>query len=303
MTALEDEPRSWLFVPGDDERKLARAPEAGADALIVDLEDAVLADRRPAARERTRAFLGADDAGGAQRWVRVNPLDTPDALLDLAAVVGPGLHGVVVPKVRGGADVSAADHYLSALEARAGLVPGTVRLAVVATEVPEALFRLGELAGSSPRLAACTWGAEDLSTALGASTNKGPDGAWDEPYALARSLCLLAARAAGTQPVDTLHAAFQDDEGLARATRQAVRQGFTGKLAIHPRQVPIINECCTPSAEAVAEAEAVVAAFAAAPGAGTVALEGRMLDRPHLLQAQRLLERAASAGAPGATGR
>jgi citrate lyase subunit beta / citryl-CoA lyase len=289
---VRTEPRSWLFVPGDDERKLARAPEAQADALILDLEDAVVADRRPQARTRTRAFLDQEGAAATQRWVRVNPLTTPDALDDLAAVVGPGLDGIVLPKVRGGADVTTADHYLSALEARAGIPVGTVRLAVVATEVPEALFRLGELAGASARLAACSWGAEDLSTALGASSNKAADGGWDEPYALARSLCLVAARAAGVQPVDTLYAAFQDDDGLVDATRLAARQGFTGKLAIHPRQVPIINEHLTPTAEAVAEARAVVDAFAAAPDAGTVALDGRMLDRPHLVQAQRLLERA-----------
>jgi citrate lyase subunit beta/citryl-CoA lyase len=293
VTAPEAEPRSWLFVPGDDERKLATAPGAGADALILDLEDAVVAERRPAARALVRAFLDGP-APGAQRWVRVNPVDGPDVLDDLAAVVGPGLDGVVLPKVRGGADVLAADHFLSALEARAGVTPGRVRLAVVATEVPEALFRLGELAGCSPRLAVCTWGAEDLGTALGASTNRAEDGRWDEPYALARSLCLLAARAAGVQPVDTLHAAFEDDEGLAEATRLAARQGFTGKLAIHPRQVPIINAGFTPTAEAVGEAEAVVAAFAASPGVGTVSLDGRMLDRPHLVQAERLLERAAA---------
>lgn len=183
-------------------------------------------------------------------------------------------------------------HYLSALEARDGLDVGSVDVIVVATETPEMMFRLDELAGSSPRLRACSWGAEDLATALGAATNKGPDGGFDTPYQLARSLCLFAAGAAGVQAVDTLHGTFRDDEGLLASTRLALRQGFTGKLAIHPRQVPIINEALTPSAEDLAEANTVIEAFAAAPGAGAVALDGRMLDRPHLVQAERLVARA-----------
>ena len=288
------EHRSWLFVPGDDERKLARSAESPADALIYDLEDAVVPDRRSVARELVGAIVASPPTSAAAPWVRINPLDTPDALADLTAVVRPHLAGIVLPKIRSGADVTALARHLDELEPRAGMAAGTVGIMVVATETPEMLFRLGELVGASPRLQACTWGAEDLSTALGASTNRADDGAWDSPYELARSLALFAARAADAQPVDTLHAAFTDDAGLTAAAQRAARQGFTGMLAIHPRQVPIINEQMTPSAEAVAEAHAVVAAFAARPDAGTVSLEGRMLDRPHLTQAQRLLQRAAA---------
>ncbi len=296
---MTSEPRSWLFVPGDDERKIARSADAPADALIFDLEDAVVPERRPAARTLLGELLSAPPRSGAEQWVRVNPLDTTDALPDLAAIVRPHLRGVVLPKIRGGADVIALDGHLSALERDAGMAAGTVQIMVVATETPEALFRLGELVGASPRLAACTWGAEDLSTALGASTNRAEDGSWDSPYELARSLGLFAARAAGAQPLDTLHAAFTDDEGLVASARRADRQGFTGKLAIHPRQVPIINQAFIPSAEAIIEARAVVDAFAAAPGVGTVSLEGRMLDRPHLTQAERVLARAAHTDTPG----
>jgi len=288
------ENRSWLFVPGDDERKIARGAEAGADAVIFDLEDAVTAARRPAARAIVGAVVTKPPAGASEHWVRVNPLDTPDALADVAAVVRPHLTGIVLPKIRQAGDVTTLDHYLSALEAREGVEPGSVGIMVVATETPEMMFRLGDLAGSSGRLRACTWGAEDLSTALGAATNKAADGNWDGPYELARSLCLFAAGAARVQPVDTLFADFGDDEGLVAATRLARRQGFTGKIAIHPRQVPIINEHLTPSADEVADAEAVVAVFAAQPDAGTVSLDGRMLDRPHLTQAERVLARASS---------
>ncbi len=293
---MTTENRSWLFVPGDDERKLARSREAGADALIFDLEDAVLADRRVPARQLVREALAESAAGRAERWVRINPLDSPDALADLVSVVGAGLDGVVLPKIQGASEVTRLDHYLAALEAREGMAPGSVRIMVVATETPEVLFRLGDLAGSSPRLTACTWGAEDLSAAVGATTNRAEGGAWDTPYQLARSLCLFAAHAAGAQAVDTLLASLTDDAALAESTRSAARQGFTGKLAIHPRQVPIINEHMTPSAEEIAAAEAVVGAFAARSGAGAVALDGRMLDRPHLVQAERVLARAARVG-------
>jgi citrate lyase subunit beta/citryl-CoA lyase len=289
-----NENRSWLFVPGDDERKIARAAEAGADAVIFDLEDAVTAPRRPAAREILGQAMAEPAIRASQQWVRVNPLDTPDALADLAAVVKPHLAGIVLPKIRSAGDVTTLDHYLSALEAREGIEPGSVGIMVVATETPEMMFRLGELAGSSMRLRACTWGAEDLSAALGAATNKAADGDWDGPYQLARSLCLFAARAAEVQPVDTLFAEFGDDDGLIAATGVARRQGFTGKLAIHPRQVPIINEHLSVPSEEIAHAEAVVAAFAAQPDAGTLSLDGHMLDRPHLLQAQRVLARGSA---------
>jgi citrate lyase subunit beta/citryl-CoA lyase len=225
-------------------------------------------------------------------WVRINPISSAHALADLVAVAVPGLSGVLLPKVEKAADVTRLCHYLGALEATADMADGSVRIAIVATETPQIMFGLGDLAGSSPRLRACTWGAEDLSTALGATTNKRADGGWDDPYLLAQSLCLYASAAASVQPVDTLFAAFRDDEGLVRSTQLSRRRGFTGKIAIHPCQVPIINEHMTPSADEVAEAERVVAAFAANADAGTVSLEGRMLDRPHLVNAERVLARA-----------
>ncbi|MGH9271599.1 MAG: HpcH/HpaI aldolase/citrate lyase family protein [Ilumatobacteraceae bacterium] len=289
------ERRSWLFVPGDDERKIAKAQSAGADAVVLDLEDAVTTARRPVARAIVGDITSQTPPGVGELWVRINPLDTPDALADLAAVVRPHLAGVVLPKIRRASDVTTLDDFLSALEVGEGMARGSVGIMVVATETPEMMFRLGDLAESSQRLQACTWGAEDLSTAVGASTNKAADGDWDDPYRLARSLCLLAAVAAAVQPVDTVFTELADDAGLAAATRLAGKQGFTGKVAIHPRQVPIINEHFTPSAIEVADAEAVVAAFAARADAGTVAHEGRMLDRPHLVQAERLLARAGAA--------
>ena len=293
QTTVIGENRSWLFVPGDDERKLGRCAQSGADALIFDLEDSVVESRRYVARGLLSEVLASPwPERSPQRWVRVNPLDGPAAALDLAAIVGPGLKGVVLPKTRRGADVAQLDHYLTALEARAGVPIGAVQILVVSTETPEMLFRLGELAGSSPRLHSCTWGAEDLSLAVGAASNKGVDGDWDHPYQLARSLCLIAARSAGVQPVDTLFAAFRDDVGLAASAAAARRQGFTGKLAIHPQQAPIINECFAVTTEEIDVARRVVAAFADAREAGAVSLEGSMLDRPHLTLAKRLLARA-----------
>lgn len=286
------ENRSWLFVPADDERKVQRGATSGADALILDLEDAIVPERRHVGRALVRDALASWSPAAPQAWVRTNPLDTDDALVDLAAVVRPNLAGIVLPKARTATEVARLDHYLTALEAREGMVTGTVHIMVVATETPEMVLGLGSLSGASPRLHSCTWGAEDLATALGAMTNKADDGGWDDPYQLARSLCLLAARAAGAQPVDTLFSAFQDDDGLADSVRHGRRQGFTGKVAIHPRQVPIINDGFTPSMDEVGAARRIVAAFAERSGAGAVSLDGRMLDRPHLVQATQVLARA-----------
>lgn len=287
-------PRSYLFVPGDSERKIEKTIETDADALIYDLEDAVLPDRKPAARVLVRATLDAAGGSSYQRWVRVNPLDTDHTLDDLAAIVCANLDGIVLPKIRGGADIATVDHYLSALEVRDGLAPGGIKIFVIATETPEIMFRLGELAGASPRLAAASWGGEDLGAALGAESNKDEAGNWDQPYQLARSLCLIAAVAAAVQPVDTVHTDFRDDDSLRAETRAARRQGYTGKIAIHPRQVPIINETLTPSDDDVAHAEAVIQAFDDAGGAGAVSLNGQMLDIPHRTQARRILDRAAA---------
>jgi citrate lyase subunit beta / citryl-CoA lyase len=283
--------RCWLFVPADAERKLAKAPGSGADALILDLEDAVARPRLPVARAMAAEFLRAAPAAPRRQalWVRVNPLSSGDTLADLAAVLPAAPDGIMLPKADGPEDAIRLGHYLSALEVAAGLAEGSTRTAVVATETAAALFSLGGYARVGTRLAALTWGAEDLAAALGAAANRDAAGAWDAPYQLACTLCLAAAAAADVQAVDTVFTDFRDAEGLAREARQARRMGFTGKLAIHPDQVGPINAAFTPDAAERAHAERVVAAFDAAPEAGVVSLDGKMLDMPHLKQARRLL--------------
>ena len=283
--------RSWLFVPGDSERKLAKGGESGADALILDLEDSVAASRRPIARGMVADYLRAH-AGAARRprlWVRINPLDA-EGLVDAAAVVRAAPDGLVVPKVNGPDELLRVSHWLDALEARDGLPAGGIRLLAVATETAAAVLRLSDYARVPvPRLAALTWGAEDLAAALGASSNQDAAGGYALTYRLARSGCLLAAVAAGAQPVDTLEPDFRDEAGLRAGCAAARREGFTGKIAIHPAQVAAINEGFRPTAEEVAFAARVVAAFADNPGIGTIGLDGRMLDMPHLRQAERVL--------------
>jgi citrate lyase subunit beta/citryl-CoA lyase len=286
--------RSMLFVPGDSERKLAKGENSGADALVLDLEDAVPAERIAVARALVRDYLDSHrNRLRQQLWVRINPLSTAQALADLAAITGGAPDGILLPKTNSGADVVVAGHYLSALEVREGLPQGSVRIFAVATETAPALFALGTFAGCSPRLAGLTWGAEDLSAALGAASNRDEKGELEFTYRLARSLCLAAAVAANVQPLDTVFVDFRDSEGLRAESRAALRAGFTGKIAIHPDQVPVINEAFTPTAADVAHARRVIDAFAA--GAGTVALDGKMLDMPHLKQAQRVLAMAAGA--------
>lgn len=287
------EPRSWLFVPGDGDRKLDKADATGADALILDLEDSVAPANKPAARRTVRAFLDARPPGsrGPALWVRVNPLDE-GALEDLAAVLGGAPDGVVLPKIEGPEDVRRLGHCLDALEVREGLAPGRTRVLPVATETAAAPFRLGDFAGAAPpRLAGLTWGAEDLSAALGAATPRDESGGWTQTYLVVRSLVLLAAKAAGVQAIDTLYVDFRDADGLRASSLAAAREGFTGRLAIHPAQVGPINEAFAPSEADVAHARRVLAAFAAQPGAGAVGLDGKMLDIPHLKQARALLAR------------
>ncbi len=280
--------RSMLFVPGDSERKLVKGAGSEADALVLDLEDSVPAARLPIARTMVREYLTANrDRTTQQLWVRVNPLSTDKALPDLAAIVGGAPDGILLPKTMSANDAVMLDHFLSALEAREGVDSGYVRIIAVATETPAAMFTLGTFAGSSPRLAGLTWGAEDLSSAVGASTNRNEKGELDFTYQLARSLCLLAAVAADVQPIDTVYVDFRDSKGLMENSRAALRAGFTGKIAIHPDQVPIINEAFMPTVEDVAYAHRVIEAFAS--GAGTVGLDGKMLDMPHLKQAERVL--------------
>lgn len=279
-----------LFVPGDSERKLAKASGAGADALILDLEDSVAASEKERARGMTAEAV-RDEARDWRLFVRVNPFDTGLTMADLAAVVRPGLDGVMLPKAEGARDVERLGHCLDALEARAGMAAGSVRIALVATETPAAVFALGSYV-PHPRLAALSWGAEDLSAALGASGNREESGGWTAPYGQVRTLALLAARAAGAAPVDTLMADFRNLDALADDCRISRRDGFTGRLAIHPDQVAIINAGYAPTADELEHARAVVAAFEASPGMGTVGIGGKMYDLPHLKAARGVLERA-----------
>jgi citrate lyase subunit beta/citryl-CoA lyase len=284
--------RSLLFVPADSERKIARAFATEADALIFDLEDSVAPDRKAAARQGLAEVLRSLPAN--RRWttfVRINPVGSGMALDDIRAVIGPHLDGVMSPKSEGAADLLHLSHALDMAEVFADLPSGQVRILPVVTETAKAVLRLPDLADlpALDRLVGLTWGGEDLATDIGALTNRRDDGVWDDTFRLARSLCLLAASAAEVAAIDTLHADFRDAAGLAEACRQARRSGFTGKLAIHPDQPAVINAAFTPSADEIAQARAVLAAFEATGGAGVASLEGRMLDRPHLLQAERLL--------------
>ncbi|MGX1305566.1 citrate lyase subunit beta/citryl-CoA lyase [Amorphus suaedae] len=290
--------RSWLFVPGDSERKLARALIAGADALILDLEDSVAPEAKDAARARVCAFLDSNCANLRDScvFVRVRDLRADGARADLEAVMRAAPDGIVLPKSVDGRDVARLDAMLTVCEAEHGLPDLATRIVAIATESAEALFGLASYRGASRRLAGLAWGGEDLSADLGSTATRDADGALTDPFRMARSLCLAGAVAAGVQPIDTVFTDFRDLDGLRREAEMAARDGFTGKLAIHPDQVPVINAAFTPSDAAVAEARRVVEAFAAAPGAGVVSLDGRMVDRPHLIRARRLLERARRAG-------
>lgn len=283
--------RSLLFVPGDSERKFARAQTSGADALILDLEDSVAPSQKAAARAHVASLI--DTTPRSWRFfVRPNPFDTGLTADDLAAVVKPGLDGLLVPKADGAPDVVRIGAMLDELEAAAGMAVGTVKIAVVATETPLALFNLASYTPPHPRLVGLTWGAEDLAAAVGATANRGPDGQWTFPYQVVRTQCLFAAAAAGVAPIDTLYADFRNADGLAADCRMARRDGFTGRLAIHPDQVAIINDSFSPSAEDVAHARRVVDTFAAQPDAGTIGIDGKMYDIPHLKAAQRTLAAA-----------
>jgi len=286
--------RSLLFVPGDDARKLEKAAAAPAGALIVDLEDSVAATRKAAARETAAAFLREASGSAPRLYLRINDLDSGLAEDDLAATLAPGLAGVMLPKCCGGADVARLDAMLKIGEARHGLPDGGLAILVVATETAASLFAMGSFAGSSPRLEGLSWGAEDLSADLGAETNRDEAGRFTDPYRLARMLTLLGAAAAGVLAIDAVFTNFRDPDGLRAEARAARRDGFLAKLAIHPAQLAVINEVFAPDEGALAEARAVVAAFEAAPDAGTVGLDGRMIDRPHLLRARRLLASAGS---------
>ena len=290
--------RSLLFAPGDSGRKIDKALASSADAIILDLEDSVTAENRPAARKLVAQTLTEHGANHPDRlWVRINPVPTEDCLDDLAAVTVPGLAGVMVPKPDSAEDMNTVSHYLSALERKAGLPRGDVKMLSVMTETAQAFLSAATYShGARPRLVGVLWGAEDLSAALGATTNTDINGELSFTYQMARSLCLAAAAASESQPIDTVFSDFKDPEGLKANCRAARREGFLGKIAIHPNQVDIINETFTPSIDEIAHATAVIFAFDDNPGKGTVGLEGKMLDRPHLVQAQRVMAMAKDFG-------
>jgi citrate lyase subunit beta/citryl-CoA lyase len=278
--------RSLLFVPGDKPDMMKKALGAGADALILDLEDSVAAPAKADGRRAVADFLAANQTQSL--WVRVNPLDSPECERDLAAIIPNRPDGIVLPKAEGGHSVTELARRLT----ERGNV--TAMILAIATETPAAMFGLGSYSGVK-RLAGLSWGAEDLSSALGASSAREDDGEYTAPYEVARALCLFGAGAAGVAAIDTVYPALKDLDGLAAYAARARRDGFSGMLAIHPNQVEVINAAFTPSGDEVARARAIVAAFEANPGAGVLSVDGRMVDRPHLVQAQRIL--AAAGGA------
>ncbi len=284
------QPRSLLFVPGGDRHKLDKALASGADLLLIDLEDSVAFDSKPAARQVTAAFLAAHrgDTDRPQLHVRINDLQSGLARDDLAGIIPAPPDGVMLPKANGGEDVAALARLMDDV---GGEAARSMRILAIATETPLALLRMYSFVGAEPRLNGLCWGAEDLGTAIGAATAREATGAFTGPFALARNLCLMTAYAAGVQAIDGIYADFRDGDGLEREAREAARDGFTAKMAIHPGQVAAINAAFTPSAEQIAEAAAIVEAFARQPGAGAIGLAGRMVDRPHLLRAQHLLAR------------
>jgi len=286
--------RSLLFIPGDSPRKLDRGLTSGADVLLLDLEDSIAPDGKAGARETIVAFL-REAQPAAQRprlYVRVNGIDTGLIDADLDAVLAGKPDGIMLPKAEGGASIVHLDAKLTAREPIHGMTNGATTILALTTETAKAMFLAGTYAGASPRVAGLTWGAEDLSAELGAEANRDTGGNFLDPYRLARTLCLVGAAAAQMPALDTVYIDFRNDAGLRRECEAARRDGFSGKLAIHPAQVPIINEVFTPTEAALAHAQAVVEAFAAAGGAGVVGIGGVMYDRPHLAKAKQLLARA-----------
>jgi len=294
--------RSWLFVPGDSERKLAKGQRNAADALILDLEDSVSDDRQDIAREMVRDYLtGRPDRSKQQLWVRINPLDTELSLPDLAAVMTGAPDGILLPKVYSAADVNTLAKYLDALETREGLELGSTKIHCVSTETAASLLTFHTyLDNVSDRLVALTWGGEDLAAALGATDNRNPStGDYDDPYLMAKSLCLATSRAINAQPVGVVYVDFRDLEGLEKECLRDRRAGFFGKIAIHPAQSEVINRAFTPSAEDIAHAQRVIDVFEQNPGLGTVGLDGKMLDMPHLKQARNVMSVVAQIEAQG----
>ena len=280
--------RSWLFAPGDSEKKMLKAMEGSADIVLIDLEDAVAPESKAAARPMVYDFIKANPAQRHRLWVRINPFDGPYTLLDLAAVMPAHPGGIMLPKVYGRADVEKLDHCLSALEVANGIEEGSTPVIVLITETAEAMFHTGDYKGA-PRVVALTWGAEDLADSIGAQSNKDESGAYTFTYELARSMTVLGAATAGVTAIETISADFRDLEALRLRATRVRRDGFKGMMAIHPAQVDVINEAFTPSEAEIAEAQEIVDIFAANPGVGAIGFKGAMLDRPYLSRAQQLL--------------
>jgi citrate lyase subunit beta / citryl-CoA lyase len=283
--------RSWLFAPGDSEKKMTKAMEGEADIVLIDLEDAVAPDNKANARPMVHDFIKANQQQRHRLWVRINPFDGPHTLVDLAAVMPARPGGIMLPKVYGRSDVEKLDHCLSALEVAHGIEEGSTPVIVLITETAEAMFHTGDYKGA-PRVVALTWGAEDLADSIGASSNRNPDGSYSFTYELARSLTVLGAATAGVTAIETISADFKDLEALRQRAEKVRRDGFRGMLAIHPAQVDVINQAFTPTDEEVAEAQEIVAVFDANPGVGAIGWKGGMLDRPYLARAERLLRQA-----------
>jgi len=282
-----------MFVPADSDRKLAKAAAAGADALVLDLEDSVMPDRKPAARTMLGEYLKSY-RGKSEIWVRVNDLMSGEILKDLAAAVPVVPVGIILPKILGPEDLDRVSHYLDFAESVNGLAAGSIGMLVVSTETPSAVLRMGELLRKKhPRLRGLTWGGEDLSAALGAGDPRTADGRWRPVYEHARLQCLLAAHALEVQAIDTVYVDLKNAEGCRLNAEAARYDGFTGKIAVHPDQVPIINQTFTPNEAEIAHAQRVIAAFET--GAGSVLLDGKMLDIPHLKAAKRVLAAIKSA--------
>ncbi len=283
--------RSWLFAPGDSEKKMTKAAGGSADIVLIDLEDAVAPENKALARPMVHDFIAANPAQRHRLWVRINPFDGPYTLLDLAAVMPARPGGIMLPKVYGRGEVEKLDHCLSALEVANGIEEGSTPVIVLVTETAEAMFHAGDYKGA-PRVVALTWGAEDLADSIGASSNRNADGSYGFTYELARSLCLLGAATAGVAAIETIQGDFRDLDGLKARAEKVRRDGYRGMLAIHPAQVDVINAAFSPTAEEIAEAQAVVDLFAANPGVGAIGYKGGMLDRPYLSRAQTLLKQA-----------
>lgn len=283
--------RSWLFAPGDSEKKMTKAMEGPADIVLIDLEDAVAPESKPLARTMVHDFLKQNPDNRHRLWVRINPFDGPYTLHDLAAIMPAHPGGIMLPKVYGRQDVERLNHCLSALEVANGIEEGSTKVIVLITETAEAMFHTGDYK-NAPRVVALTWGAEDLADSIGASSNRNPDGSYGFTYELARSMTILGAATAGVSAVETIQGDFRDLETLKARAEKVRRDGFRGMLAIHPAQVDVINLAFTPTEEEIAEAQEIVDIFAANPGVGAIGYKGGMLDRPYLSRAQQLLKQA-----------